>query len=70
MPDYLAQAIEIIHAGMREEQDPKHVQTLAQCLRALTGIQNEYMQQGGGGQGGNGGGGARDAILSQLQGQV
>lgn len=69
MPEYLAQAIEIIHEGMREEQDPKHVQTLAQCLRALTGIQNEYMQQGGGQNGGNGGG-ARDAILSQLQGQV
>jgi hypothetical protein len=69
MPEYLAQAIEIIHEGMREEQDPKHVQTLAQCLRALTGIQNEYMQQGGGQQQ-NGGGGARDALLSQLQGQV
>jgi hypothetical protein len=71
MPEYLAEAIEVIHAGMQEEQDPKHVQTLAQCLRALTGIQSAYMQQQGGGQQQmQQGGGARDALMAQLQGQV
>lgn len=72
-PQYLPAAIEVIHEGMREEQDPRHVQTLAQCLRALTGIQSDYMQQNGqGAQGGQGGQDTPDpraALLSQLGGQ-
>lgn len=62
VPSYLPDVIEAIHAGMKEESDPKHVQTLATCLRALTQIQADYMSQTGAGSN------ARDALLSQLTG--
>ena len=62
VPTYLPDVIEAIHAGMQEESDPKHVQTLATCLRALTQIQADYMGQNGAGAN------ARDALISQLTG--
>lgn len=66
VPQYLEPAIEVVHAGMQEEQDPKHVQTLSGCLRALTGIQADYMSQQGGGAASAGGGDRRSAVLAQL----
>jgi hypothetical protein len=66
MPEYLRVAIELLHAGMREEQDPRHVQTIATCLRALTGIQSDYMQGGSQQQPANAPG--RNTVVAQLQG--
>jgi hypothetical protein len=72
VPDYLAEAIEILHAGMVDEQDPDAIATVSQCLTQLTRLQAKRSQGGGAAAGAGlaGAGGARGALLSQLQGQI
>mgnify|MGYP006915172471 CR=1 FL=1 len=48
----LQAAIEDIHKLMIAMPDAAHVNVVAQCLRALTGIQKELMPNGPKGQGG------------------
>jgi hypothetical protein len=67
VPEFLRVAIELLHHGMREEQDPRNVQTLATCLRALTAMQASYMQ-GGGQQQPPPSSAGRNAVVAQLQG--
>lgn len=55
----LQEVIQDIHQLMTIVKDPAHTNVIAQCLRALTGIQKEMMQPQGG----------QQAVLSQLGGQ-
>lgn len=63
--DYLAEAIEVLHAGMVDEQDPEAIAAVSQCLTALTRLQAKKSQGGGGPAQG-----ARAAVMQQLQGQA
>jgi hypothetical protein len=45
MPDYLTQAIEILHQGMVDEQDPEAIATVSQCVTALTRLQAKKTNQ-------------------------
>lgn len=68
MNDYLAEAIEVLHSGMVDEQDPEAIATVSQCVTQLTRLQAKKAQNGSGG--GAGAADPRQAVLSQLQGQV
>jgi len=59
--DALQEAIQALHELMTVLPDPKDTNVVAQCLRALTGIQQEMMV--------NRPQGAAQALMQQLTGQ-
>jgi len=46
--DQIQSLIQDVHDAMRNIQDPQVVNILAQCLKALTGVQQTLMVKGGG----------------------
>ena len=74
----LQQGIQMLHALMVHLSDPQAVAVVGKCLQALTGLQQQMMQQAQGAQGAQQGGpqqGGPDNQMSQalaqhLQGQA